>query len=236
MCYSIWCGIYLDKLLLLTVDHLYTNWCNTTKIFRFSCWRFKSSGTWSCVTEQVSTNVLTAIWSPNTSVTTCPNSAGESSVWRYSCLRTSSLCPVPPRSHYRLNQFLCNITILSRGMIQCFSCFNRWIAATERRHRTVSIHCMLLYRVFLTSHISCNATHLQCGTIRPYYMWMCYPYFCIYVVSIQPLPHMPNESHTQFLTCPTILTAVTALCYRFVQCPFCYIQPQITTVTCKWVM
>jgi len=154
------------------LDHLYTNWCNTTKIFRLSCWRFKSSGTWSCVTEQVGTHVLTAIWSPNMSVTTCPNSAGGSSVWHYSCLRTSSLCPVPPRSHYGLNQFICNITILSRGMIQCFSC---WIAATEIRHHTVSIRCMLLYRVFLTRHISCNATHLQCGTIRPYYMWMCYP-------------------------------------------------------------
>jgi len=52
------CATVFDKLLLLTVDHLYTNWCNTNMIFRFSCWRFKSSGTWSCVTEQVGTNVL----------------------------------------------------------------------------------------------------------------------------------------------------------------------------------
>jgi hypothetical protein len=27
-----------------------------------------------------------------------------------------------------------------------------------------------------------------------------------------------------------------ALCYPFVQSPFCHIQPQLTTVTCKWVM
>jgi len=97
-----------------------------------------------------------------------------SSVW-HSCLRTSTLYPVPHRSHYRLNQFIYNMTILSRGMIQCLSCLNCWIAAIDRCHRTVSIRCMLVYRVFFTSHISCNATYLQCGTIRPYYMWMCNP-------------------------------------------------------------
>lgn len=56
------------------------------------------------------------------------------------------------RSHYRLNQFLCNITILSRGMIQCFSCLNCWIAAIDRCHHIESIRCMLLPSSPVTYH------------------------------------------------------------------------------------
>lgn len=78
----------------------------------------------------------------------------ESSVWHYSCLRTSSLYTVPPRSHYKLNQFTHIITTLSRGMIQCFSCLKCWIAGIDRCHHTVSMRvCHGAVRLPYRSHI-----------------------------------------------------------------------------------
>lgn len=114
-------------------------------------------------------------------------STRESSVWHYSCLRTSSLYPVPTRPHYRLNQFICNIIILSRGMIQCFSCLNCWIAASERCHHTVSIRCMLLYRVFspVTYHAMPHTSNvaqsdpITCGCVihNSAYIWFHFNHF-----------------------------------------------------------
>jgi len=107
------------------------------------------------------------------SVTTHPNSAEDANLLFYiihvseplHCTQSLPDHTTDWTSSYATSQY-CQ---------ECFSCLNCWTAATDRCHCMVSICCMLLYRVFLTGHISCNATHFQCCTIRPYYMWMCCP-------------------------------------------------------------